>query len=185
MAKLLSESIADLRALRDSWGSVRGGWRGAGRDAAQLLFHRRLLVDTTVMTQSGTQIVIRTQLRLSGDAQTDVLRAWLDTTSVEKVQETAQAHFRSVATAAGGWAAALGLQRIVTRLTILGGSLGSALPTTLTLLHTAPEQWLHVVLTHWGLLSGFAFALLGVLARWILRLRLRAIFRRGLSTPMS
>jgi hypothetical protein len=185
MAKLLSQSIADLRALRDSWGSVRGGWRGARQDAAQLLLHRRLLVDTTVMTQNGTQTVMRTQLRLSGDAQTDVLRAWLSTTSVEKVEETAQAHFRSLAMAAGGWAAALGLQRVFTRLAILAGSLVAALPTTWTLLHTAPEQWLHAALSHWGLLSGFPLVLLGVLVRWILRLRLRAIFRRGLSTAMS
>ena len=180
---LLSQTIADLRALHDSWGSMRGGWRGARLDATQLLAHRRLLVDTTEMTQTGTQVVLRTHLHLSGDAQTDILRSWLNRTSAEAAEQTARAHFQSVAIAAGGWSAALGLQRIATRLTILVGSLGSAVSTFWTLLQTTPAEWLHIAATHWWLLSGFAFALLGALARWLLRLRLRAMFRSGLTAP--
>jgi hypothetical protein len=185
MVELLSQSIADLRALRDSWGSVRGGWRGARQDAEQLLAHRRLLVDTSAMTQIGAQVVMRTRLRLSGDVQTEILRAWLVAAPAEAVEETVREHFRSVAVAAGGWGAALGLQRIVTRMTIVVGSLGSAASTLWASLHSAPHEWLNIVLTHWWLLSGFALALLGGLARWALRLRLRAIFRRGLSAPST
>lgn len=181
---LLSQSIADLRALRDSWGSVRGGWRGARRDAAQLLAHRRLLIQTTAMTPTGTQVVLRTRLRLSGDTQTDILRVWLSVTPAEAMEQTAQAHFQSVAAAAKGWSAALGLQRLIARLAIVAGSLGSAVATLWSLVQTPPAQWPHVALTHWWLFSGFGLALLGVLARWILRLRLRASFRRGL-TPSA
>ena len=182
VAELLSQSIADLRALRDSWGSMRGGWRGARKDAVQLLAHRRLLVDTTIATQSGTQVVMRTRLRLSGDAQTDILRAWLNATPAETIEQTARTHFRSVADAAGGWAAAMGLQRGVTRMTILVGLLGSVVSTFWAFVHSAPNQWLHIVLTHWWVLSGFALALLATLTRWILRLRIRAVFRSGLTT---
>jgi hypothetical protein len=183
MANLLSQSAADLRALRSSWGSVRGGWRGARRDAAQLLAHRQLCVDTTAIMQAGEKVVMRTRLRLSGDVQTDILRAWLNAASAEAVEETTREHFKSVAMAAGGWGATLGMHRVVTRMTILAGSLWSAGSTVWTILHSSTSQWLHLALAHWWLMSGFAFALLGLLVQWILRLRLRAIFRRGLTDP--
>lgn len=185
--RVLSQSVADFHALRDSWGSVRGGWRGAWRDAAQLLAHRRLLVQTTAETPTGTHIVLRTRLRLSGDTQTDILRGWLRVTSAEVVEHTAQTHFQSVAVAAGGWAAVMGLQRLLTRLTFLAGSLFSlfsAVSACRSLLHTPLAQVLQVALTEGGLWLGFALMLLGVPARWILQRRLRAIFRRGL-TPSA
>ncbi len=49
----------------------------------------------------------------------------------------------------------------------------------------SPAQWLHLALTHWWLMSGLVFALLGLLAQRILHLRLRAIFRRGLTVPSA
>jgi hypothetical protein len=73
------------------------------------------------------------------------------------------------------------MQRIATRTTILTGSLGSAGSTAWTFLDSAPQEWLHLMLTHLWLLSGFFFALLGLLAQLILRLRLRALFRSGLT----
>ncbi len=176
-------SRADLRALRASWGSVRGGWAGARRDARELLRHRRLRVDTAAMTPGGMQVVLRTRLRLSGDTQTDILRGWIDSAAAEVVAATAQSHFQSVSAATGGWAAALGLQRLAIRLAILAGSLASAAATIPHLLAADPAVWPHLVLAQWWLLSGFAFALAAILARWLLRWRLRALFRGGLAPP--
>jgi len=181
MAAWLSASIADIQVLRASWTTVRGGWGAARSDAAQLLTHRRVMVDTSAMTRDGMQTVLRTRLRLSGDTQTDVLRVWIDSATSDIVERTARGHFQSVAVAMGGFAAALGMERLATRLVMLVGSVASAVATILTLLATEPALWLHTMLTHWLLLSGWVLALIGVAVRWILRLRLRAKFRGGLT----
>jgi hypothetical protein len=181
MLNALSQINSDLRSLRDSWRSVRGGWRGARQDAAQLVAHRRLLVDTTVITLTGTQVVMRTRLRLSGDVQTDILRGWLNTASAATIEQMTRDHFRSVAAAAAGWGAVMSAQRLGTRLTILIGSVGSVASTILTLLQNAPNHWLDIILMRWWLLSGFGLALLGAVVRWVLRLWLRARFRHGLT----
>jgi hypothetical protein len=178
---LLADSIADIRALRDSWGTVRGGWRAARRDAEQLIAHRQVLVATQAMTPDGMQVVLCTRLRLSGDTQTDILRIWFYKTKPELVDKTVQAHFQSVAEATGGFAAALGMERLTTRFAILAGTVWSAAATIRTLLEAEPASWLHIMLTQGWLMSGIAFASFGVLARWVLRWRLRARFRGGLT----
>jgi hypothetical protein len=185
MAWWPAASIADIAALRASWGSVRGGWRAARQDAKQLLAHRRVLVDTQAMTPNGMQVVLRSRLRLSGDVETDILRAWLDATTPETVAASASEHFQAVAAAMGGWAAALGMERLATRLTIAIGSIAGAAATIRTVLASEPALLLHAVLTDWRLLAGFAFASLGVLIRWTLRWRLRSIFRGGLRATTS
>jgi hypothetical protein len=185
MAWWPAASIADIAALRASWGSVRGGWRAARQDAAQLLAHRRILVDTQAMTPGGMRVVLRTRLRLSGDVETDILRAWLDATTPEVVGALSSEHFQAVAAAIGGWAAALGMQRLATRLTIAIGSVAGGAATLRTLLTSEPALLLHAVLADWYLLAGFAFASLGVLIRGTLRWRLRAIFRIGLRATTS
>jgi hypothetical protein len=63
---------ADVAALRASWQTVRGGWAAAVDDARQLIVRRRVLVQT----KAGQQLVLCTRLRLIGDTQTDVSRAW-------------------------------------------------------------------------------------------------------------
>ncbi len=138
------------------------------------------MVDTTAMTGDGIQTVIRTRLRLSGDTQTDILRAWIDTAPLAIVEATAQTHFQSVAAAMGGFAAALSMERLATRLAMLAGSIGTAAPTIIRLLRADPALWLHILLTQWWLWSGLAFALLAMIARLLLRWRLRARFGRGL-----
>lgn len=180
MRAFIAPSIADIRALRASWNTVRGGWGAARNDARQLIAHRRILVDTPAMTGAGMQTVMRTRLRLSGDTQTDILRAWIDTAPAAIVEATAQTHFQSVAAAMGGFAAALGMERLATRLAMLAGSIVSAGLTILRLLRADPALWLHILLTQWWLWSGLAFALLALVARWLLRWRLRARFGRGL-----
>jgi hypothetical protein len=65
MPTWLASLIADINALVAAWSSVRGGWQAAWRDAAQLLAHRRVLVDTLAQTSEGTQVVLRTRVRLN------------------------------------------------------------------------------------------------------------------------
>ncbi len=180
MVAFLASSIADFRALRASWNTVRGGWGAARSDARQLIAHRRIEVDTQAMTGNGMQPVMRTRLRLSGDTQTDILRGWIDTAPPAIVTATAETHFQSVAAAMGGFAAALGMERLATRLVVLVGSVVSAGATIRRLLETDRALWPHILLTHWWLWSGLAFALLALVARWLLRWRLRARFRGGL-----
>ncbi len=180
MRAFIAPSIADIKALRASWNSVRGGWGAARSDARQLIAHRRIMVDTPAMTGDGMQTVLRTRLRLSGDTQTDILRAWIDTAPPAIVEATAQTHFQSVTAAMGGFAAALGMERLATRFVMLVGTIATAAPTILRLLRSDPALWLHILLTQWWLWSGLAFALLALMMRWLLRWRLRARFRSGL-----
>lgn len=184
MPALLAAIIADIRALRDSWSSVRGGWRAAWRDAAQLIAHRRVLVDTQALTPDGMKVVLRTRLRLSGDTQTDVLRVWFDRTAPELVEKKVQAHFQNVAAAMGGFAAAVGMERLISRFAILLGTvetIGGAAATIRMLLEAEPALWLHIVLTQWWLLPGIAVALFGAFARGVLRWRRRTRFHGGLT----
>jgi len=180
MAAFLSPTIADIQALRASWATVRGGWGAARSDARQLLAHRRIMVETAAATRDGTRTVLRTRIRLSGDTQTDILRDWFATASPDAVAATTQAHFQSLAAAMGGFAAALGMERLATRFTMLIGTLASAAATINRLLREDPALWLQILVTHWWLLSGLGFALLAVIARWLLRWRLRALVRSGL-----
>jgi hypothetical protein len=180
MAALLAPTIADIQALQASWATVRGGWGAARSDARQLLAHRRIMVETAAAMPDGNQTVLRTRIRLSGDTQTDILRAWIATAPPDAVAATTQAHFQSVAAAMGGFAAALGMERLATRFTMLAGTLASAAATINRLLREDPALWLQVLETHWWLLSGLGFALLALIVRWLLRWRLRALVRGGL-----
>jgi hypothetical protein len=177
--------IDDIRVQCESWQSARGGWRAARDDARQLLEHRRVQVDTSATLAGQSRVVLRTRLRLTGDTETDILRGWLDTATPDQIQAATQAHFASVAAAMSGFTAALGLERLVTRLLVLIGTIGSAIAAVLTLLQADMTTWLHILFAHWWLLSGAALAPLGVLARWLLRWRLRVIFRRGLATGQA
>src|SRR5271166_624913 len=172
----------DIAALRASWGSVRGGWRASRQDAAQLLAHRRIMVDTLAMPPDGMHVVLRTRVRLSGDTETDILRGWLDATASEAVAALASAHFQAVA-ATGGLAVAVNMERLAARAALVGGSVGAAAATIWTMLTTESALLIPALLTSWSLLTPVAFALAGVLVRPIMRRRLRGVFRRGLSAP--
>jgi hypothetical protein len=177
----LATSAADVKALRDSWGSARGGWRAARRDAAELLAHRRISVDTQAMTPGGMQVVLRTRVRLSGDTETDILRPWRDTVAPAAMDAVVTAHFQSVAAATAGFAAAVGIERLVVRAAVLAGSVASLVVTAWHLWQTEPSWLIEALLRDRTLLTALALLLSGVLLRVILRWRLRAIFRRGLS----
>jgi hypothetical protein len=183
MRAWLAARRADIAALRAAWGSVHGGWSAAWRDAAELLAHRRVMVDTPAMTPDGMRVVLRTRLRLSGDTETDILRGWIEEATGETVESLAKTHFQAVAAAAGGWAAALGMVRLGTQFTVAAGSVTSAVAAIRPLWSLRPGQPIHALLADWTVLYGIALALFGVLIRWILRLRLRAIFRNGLLGP--
>jgi hypothetical protein len=175
----LAATRADIGALRASWNTVRGGWRAARRDAAELITHRRVLVDTQAMTPDGVRAVLRTRLRLIGDTETDILRGWLATAPPEAVAAAATAHFAAVGAAAGGWAAAVGMERLLMRFLVLAGAFGGAAAALHRIMVTEASQLVDVLLTDWRLWIGVAFGLVGGAGRWLLRLRLRARFGGG------
>jgi len=175
----LAATRADIAAPQASWHSVRGGWRAARRDAAELIRHRRVLVDTQAMTPDGMRTVLRTRLRLIGDTETDILRAWLAVAPPGAVMAATEAHFASVAAAAGGWAAAIGMERLAVRFFVLAGTLGSAAGALHRILVTEASQLVEAVLTDRHLWVSVASGLLGGVVRWLVRLRLRALFSGG------
>ncbi len=186
MAAWFATDIADFRALRASWATVRGGWGAARQDAAEMVEHRRILVETPATRRDGTiEPVLRTRLRLDGDMQTDVSGGWLAENPPDAIAATTQAHFASVNAAMGGFAAAIGMERLFARLTMAAGSLGSVVATARKLPWHEPSAWAHVLLAQWWLLSGLGFALLAVLVRVVLRWRLRAKFRGGLGPTLT
>jgi hypothetical protein len=93
------------------------------------------------------------------------------------------AHFAAVAAAAGGWAAAVGMERLAVRFLVLAGTVGSPAAALHRILVTEASQLVDAVLTDWRLWTSVAFGLLGGAVRWLLRLRLRAVARRGLTMP--
>jgi hypothetical protein len=177
----LSNSVTDVRVLRENWGSVRGGWRAARQDALELVTHRRILVNTEALTANGMQIVLRTRIRLNGDTETDILRNWLDTVTPPALEASAGAHFRSVAAAVAGFAAAASMERLVVRAALLIGFALSAIASLRSLLQTEPSRRIGILLGDWTLWAALALVLAGIFLRLILRWRMRAIFRRSSS----
>lgn len=176
----INTALTDIRALHASWQTVRGGWAAARSDARQLIYQRRIMIETAAMTAGTKQTVLRTRIRLIGDTQTDILRGWLAETRPAALEQATQAHFESVAAAMGGFAAALAMERLATRLVMLGGALAGVLATLRTMLTAERVQWLHLLLSQWLVLAGSGLVLLAVLFRLLLRWRLRVLFRGGL-----
>lgn len=169
-----SRIAADISALRASWGSARGGWRAAWQDAATLARHRQIVVTTP----PGPEPVLLTRIRLSGETETCVLRAWLDGKNWEDMQPTVAAHFQAIAAAAAGWPAALGMARLGSRIAGIGGLVLAARQAIRDLLTGGPTALLHMTLTNWLLFAGLVCALVGFVARPMLRRWLRARIRR-------
>ena len=141
------------------------------------------MVDTQAMLPDRMCVVLRTRVRLNGDTETDILRAWLNATTSDAVAGLASTHFLAVAAATNGLAAAVGMERLATRFVIAVGTAGGAATTIWTLLTTAPALMISVLLSSWSLRATVAFAIAGVLVKVILRRRLRGMFRRGMSAP--
>ena len=176
----LAAILADIGALRSHWSSVRGGWMAARRDAVELVKYRRLRVDTSAMTPDGMAVVLRTRLRLIGDAQTDVLRQWLATATPRSIEQTSAAHFQSVAAALDGWNVARAMERLAARSAwLIGGGYS-----VFVLLRTPAADLLHALWANWHLWAGLALPAIAALTRRVLRWRLRALFRRGLTVPL-
>ncbi len=171
---------SDMTALRKAASSARGGLPAAWRDLRQLVADRRVTIDTEAQTETGEQIVLRTQIRLSGDVQTDILRDWLRTAPMEATNDILAAHFRSVSAAVEGWAAVGAGARLGS---LLGVALGM-IPVAVFITHHALQGGWHALirlsLTNWWALSGIAIAALGLLLRRTLRLWIQWKFRRGL-----
>jgi hypothetical protein len=167
----------DVATLRASW----GGWRAAWQDARQLIRHRRVLVDTSVMTPAGAQVVLRTRLRLIGDTQTDILRGWLDAAASKDLDDTVRTHFETVAAAMHGWAAMRAMERVLILSAWCIGLLFGAATTVQKFMALPISDAVLAVFTRWHLWAGLAPAVLGHLIRWLLRLRLRAVFHHAIS----
>jgi hypothetical protein len=117
----LARIVDDINALRAAWNSVRGGWRAAWRDAMQLIAERRVVVETSAQLDAGAVVVLRTRIRLTADAETEVFRSWLEKSPASSIEELAKAHFVSVAAAVQGWSATLAMIRVGTMsITALG-----------------------------------------------------------------
>jgi hypothetical protein len=166
---------ADVAALRASWQTVRGGWAAAVDDARQLIVRRRVLVQT----KAGQQLVLCTRLRLIGDTQTDVSRAWYESASAADFQQTAQAHFTAVDAAMQGWNVARALGSMLMLLTRTLAAAIILIGELVRLRGTPPSQLLPLLLENPALWLGAALWLVGEMARFILRWRLRALFARG------
>jgi hypothetical protein len=181
MQRWAASVVADVNALATAWGSVRGGWRSAWRDASQFLSHRRALIDTEAPTQEGVRVVLRTRMRLTGDVQTDILRSWLNGTSPAFVDELVRSHFSSVAAAVQGWSVVPAGIRLGSLCTVALGIIpGSAYSIRLAL-RAEWQMLISALLLNWWVLSGIAIAVFGFLLRRILRLWLQWKFRGGLS----
>jgi hypothetical protein len=173
--------FADLNALAAGWSSLRGGWQTAWRDAAQFLEHRRIVVDTLAQTPDGSRVVLRTRLRLNGDAETDILRSWIERTPRRSLDALAETHFQSVADAARGWSVAAALSRLISHLTVLFGMILGMLPAIRSALETGSSSPIPALLTNWWILSGLVTVAVGILFRRVFRVWLRWKFYRGLA----
>src|ERR1051325_6456897 len=169
--------IADFRTALIGWSSARGGWRAAWRDGLELLRQREITVDTRV----GSQVVLRTRVRLTGDAQTDIVRSWLNTAATGTgIRDTANFHFGSVAAAVRGWAVLAAQIRLISDVLVVVGSF-TALTSGWRNLQTFELDALLGLLLSQGWLVGAVTALVGLGIRFAVRFLLRLYFRRSLA----
>ena len=176
---------ADMAAFAIAASSARGGLPAAWRDLRQLLSDRCVTVDTEAQTPTGKQIVLRTQVRLTGDVQTDILRGWLSGTPVEAANKVLDAHFQSVNEAVRGWSAIGAAVRLGSLLTFALGMIPVASSIIQRVLHGEWQTLIRLLLTNWWALSGIVIAALSLLLRWALRLWIQWKFHRGLEPGAS
>jgi hypothetical protein len=169
-------TIADVKILLTAWRSAPGGWRRAWRDAAAMMTHRQVLVETT----DSATIVLRTRVRLNGDVQTEILQRWLEGTPRDAIEGLTRRHFQSVGEAMRGWPAIRAMVRLGTQLLATVGAfagLGSAIATWLRM---GWSELLAALLADWWTLSGIALMALAPVLRWAVRVWLRRKLRNGL-----
>lgn len=170
---------ADVATLRAGWQTVHGGWFAAVNDLRQLIGHRCVLVKTTAPTRQGEQLVLCTRLRLIGDTQTDVLRAWFETSGATDFHKAMDAHFQAVDATMQGWNVALAAGHMLLRLTrtIAAGTI--AVGEFVNLWGVPSSQLFPLVLKDPALWAGAVFGLACEVARLILRWRLRTLLSRA------
>lgn len=176
----LRAAIADLRT---AWQTKDGGWRAIWRNVTQLLTERRLIVETAAVLPAGPRTVLRTQVRLTGDVQTDILRGWWQGTECRSREAVIETHFRDLSAALRAWPAMTGLLRLVVVLLVLPGG-GTGLTSAF---RTAVRgEWASLpaaLVSDRIVVFGAALAAGGILLRWLVRLFLRRRFARGLMGP--
>jgi hypothetical protein len=170
--------IADVRAASSAWNSGRGGWRATWRGALKFVRQHHITVETRV----GTQVVLRTRIRLTGDVQTDIVRTWLNTAATgPELRDTANSHFRSVAAAVHGWAVLGAHIRLVSDAFIAAGSLTAFVSAWRNLPAFEWHAFLALVLSQAWLLAGVITAIVGLGIRKGAAFWLRRLFRRSLA----
>ena len=170
--------IADVRTAINVWNSARGGWRAAWRDALKFVRQRHIAVETRV----GVQVVLRTQIRLTGDVQTDIVRSWLDTAATgPEFLDTVNSHFQSVAAAVRGWAVLGAHIRLVSDALVVAGSLTAFVSAWRKLPALEWHAFFALVLSQAWLLAGVITALVGLGIRKGVAFWLRRLFRRSLA----
>jgi hypothetical protein len=170
--------IADVRTAISAWNSVRGGWRAAWRDAVELVRQRQITVKTWV----GAEVVLRTQIRLTGDTQTDIVRTWLNAAAAgPEFRDTANFHFQSVAAAVHGWAVLGAHVRLTSHTLVAAGTLTTLVSAWGNLPTLNWQSVFGLLLSQPWLLAGVTTALVGVGIRKGVAFWLRRHFGRGLS----
>ncbi len=181
----LASLARDVSTLRDAWGSLRRGGSALWADARQLVEERAVQVQTTALAPgpgwAADTTVLRTRLRLNGDAETEVCRPWLRDAPADRVQALVAAHFASVEMAVQGWAAIRALASLVSRLAVLAGA-------TWTLLRLGWSGWSggvaalpEAIAAEPLLVAGLVLALAGLVLGQGLRRYARHRFRLALA----
>ena len=131
---------------------------------------------------SSTAYRIPTGIRLFGDTQTDVLKGWIQQAKFESVQVTIQAHFEAVAACTKS-VESLRLFAMTTNIFAWLGFTAILIKPLWSLLET--HEWeaiIPMMLSQWHwLLTALALPIFHQVGAWVLRWRLRQVFRRGLT----
>jgi hypothetical protein len=171
--KWLPGVTSDVLVLRGAWDSVRGGWRGALREANILIASRCAIVDTSGQTANGKHVVLRTRIWIDGDFQTDVL--W----SAEIASPIIDAHFRAVWAVAGSLLVQAALKRLVTLGVVWSGTLLCVVMPMYRIIAVGFIQEAQAVILDRRIWAGLAFVVSGLTTHWALTLRTRRMFRSG------
>jgi len=178
----LQRIAADVRAVAAAWSARGGNAPNAAENLSTLLTRRQLVIDTSGPVGDRTDIVLRTRLRLSGDSETDILRAWIQATPSADVETLCTAHFRSVAATTSLTPVIGAVIRLATDLAILMGTVGGIVAIVRGFLREGWGALGPALLANWGLAAGIILAVTGPALRMLLRTWLRQKLR-ALLTP--
>ena len=169
----------DCRSIAAAFAANRDGRLGFWRHARELAHARRIMIHSLSSPARGSQLVLRTRVRLNGDVQTDILASWANAVPQAEAQDLIAAHFRGVAAATLGWPAVTAMARLGSKLLLVAGIAAWAL----SLRHAwlaGGRALLDALLSDGAFWFGVITLGIGTLLRTALRLWFRRRFRHGL-----